>query len=114
MRAGELVVPIARDHERGRRSEPPTKQPKHIECPLVGPVHVLEHDDRRHPGCELAKQRGRHLVRTRLALHQLIKLATRHLCDVDERAERPRCGQRVARAPQDARRGSLLVAEAPQ
>src|SRR5438270_3592095 len=114
MRAVELVVPIARNHECRRRPDAPPEQAKHVECPLVGPVHILDDHDRRDPGRELAKERSRHLVRSRLTLHELAELAACQLCNVEERTEWPRCEQRVARAPQEACRTCLLFAEMPQ
>ena len=59
----ELIVSIARDHDRGRRAQPPAEEAQHIECPLVSPVHVLDHNDGRDAGPKLAKERGRHFMR---------------------------------------------------
>jgi hypothetical protein len=52
-------------------------------------------------------------VRPRLTLHKLAELATRHLRDIDQRAERPRREQGIARPPQHTRR-THLITETPQ
>ena len=47
VRAVELVVAIAGEHERGDRVDLARQQAQHVERRLVGPVQVLEHEDRR-------------------------------------------------------------------
>ena len=45
----ELVVAVAGDDERGHRLDPAGEQAEDVERRLVGPVHVLEHEDGRAP-----------------------------------------------------------------
>jgi hypothetical protein len=77
-------------------------------------MNVLDDQDRRHPGRELAKQRSRYLVRARFTLNELAKLTARDLRHVDQRTKRPGREQWIAGAPQDARHRRLSVAETPQ
>jgi hypothetical protein len=107
----ELVVAIGGDDERGRRVDLAGQQAHDVETGLVGPVEVLEHEDRRRAVGELAQQRGRDLVRRRGAGRDLREVAADLLGDVEQRAERARREERVARAPQDPRRGALPVGE---
>ena len=59
MRAIELVVAVAGEHERGNGLDLAREQPQHVERRLVGPVEVLEHEDRRAAPAQLADQRRR-------------------------------------------------------
>ena len=81
----ERIIPIARNHDRGRRAQPPAEQTKHIECPLVGPMHILDHNDSRHPGRKLARSAAATSCgRATAALARQAR--PRHLCDVDQRS----------------------------
>ena len=100
-RSVELVVAVGGDHERGQRLDPARQQPEDVERRLVGPVQVLQHDDR--GSSEFGRERGGQRARRRALGHERGELAARLLGDVDERAERARCVQRVAGAPQDPR-----------
>jgi hypothetical protein len=59
-------------------------------------MNVLDDQDRRHPGLELAKQRSRYLMRARFTLNELAELAARDLRHVDQRTERPGREQWIA------------------
>jgi hypothetical protein len=76
-------------------------------------VRVLEHHDRGSGERELAPERGRDVVRQRARRHLGLELPAGDLGDVEQRPERARRGQRVARRPQDAGR-ARLPAEQPQ
>jgi hypothetical protein len=97
VRAVELIVAVGGDHKRRQRLDPARQQPHDVERRLVGPVQILEHDDR--GSAQLGRQRGREVTRRRAVRDQLGELAAH----VDERAERPRRVERVARAPQHPR-----------
>jgi hypothetical protein len=77
-------------------------------------VDVVEDDHRRRPPAELARERSCNLVGLRAAGHQLLELAARGLGDLEEGAERPGREERVAVAPENARRTVLVAAEAAQ
>ena len=68
VRAVEFVVAVGGDHERRQRLDPARQQPDDVERRLVGPVQVLEHDDRgpsaarpraRRPACRASRLRPR-------------------------------------------------------
>ena len=86
-----LVVAERDDRERGDAGDAATEQAQDVERALVGPVDVLQHEDRAGRGAQPVEQRGRERGRRGLVEP-----------DVEQRAERPRRVQRVARAPQDA------------
>jgi hypothetical protein len=109
----ELVVAIGAEHERRRRVGLPGQQPHDVEGGLVGPLQVLEDEDRRRAARELAQQRAGHLVRPRVARRGVSQVAAGLLGDVDERPQRARREERVARAPKDPRGPAVLVDEAP-
>ena len=54
MPAVELVVAVAGHEQRGHGRDAAAQQPQHVERRGVGPVHVLEHDDRRDVPGEVA------------------------------------------------------------
>ena len=56
----ELVVAVGAEHERRRRVGLPGQQPHDVEGGLVGPVQVLDDEDRRRAARELAQQRVGH------------------------------------------------------
>jgi hypothetical protein len=99
--AVELVVAIRRDEERGHRLDPAREELEDVECRLVRPVDVLEHEDRPGPRLQLVSQRRHDLVRHRAALDELLQLAVRLLGDTEQRPERPRREKRIAGAPED-------------
>jgi hypothetical protein len=106
------VVAIGRQHERGDRLDAASEQAQDVERRLIGPVEVLEHDDVRRPAAQLARQRGDELARRGALRDQRSELAADVVGDVDERAERARGEQRVARSPQHPTSASA-VAERP-
>ena len=108
----ELVISVAREHQRRHRGGRARQQHEHIERRLVGPVDILEHEHRGPAALEVPAQGRRDLMRTRSRLDERLELASDRGCDVPERAERSRGSQRRAGAPEDPQ--SLRVAEAPQ
>jgi hypothetical protein len=78
----ELVIAITGQDQGRDRADPSRQHRDHVERRLVGPMHVLEHDHRRHPASELPQQRRRHLVRLRRARDELLELAADRLGDV--------------------------------
>jgi hypothetical protein len=108
----ELVVAVGAEHERGSRVRLPRQQPHDVERGLVGPVQVLDDEDRRGPARELAQQRIGHLVRPGVARRGLRQVAAGLLGHVEQRTQRARREERIARSPQDPRRLAVLVGEA--
>ncbi len=102
MRPPELVVAEARCHDRRRALDPAREQPEQVERRLVGAVDVLEHEERRRLGCELAQERVGELVRPGVSAQRVGQLAADAARDLDERAQRPRRLERDAAAPEDA------------
>jgi hypothetical protein len=74
-------------------------------------LHVLEDDDRGRANAELAEHRERYLVRPRSRCDELPEVAAGRLCDVDERSERTRRAQGLARAPEDPSPLGVVLAE---
>jgi hypothetical protein len=73
-------------------------------------VHVLDHQDGRHPGIAQPFEQGgkQHLSRCLLP-EQLVEPTAEGGGDVGQRTQRPRGGQRVTGAPQDS--GGLPMPE---
>jgi hypothetical protein len=109
----ELIAPIAGSNHGRKRVDPAPEQPDDIERRLIGPVRVLEHEDRR-PTTELVGEYRGDLMRPGAAADELIELAIRRVRDLEQGPERARRQQPVAGAPEDPRRTSTLVAETPQ
>ena len=114
MEAPELGLAIAHQQRRRKRFDAATEKPQHVERRVVSPMHVLEHQDRRRTRLQLSHQRRGDLERPRARLDELLELAAGGRGDVDERPERPRREQSVARAPEEPGAGRRVVAEAPQ
>jgi hypothetical protein len=111
--AVELVVAVAGQDQRGSGLDPASKQSQNVARRLVGPMDVLEHQDRR-PLLELRHQRSRELMRRRAALDQLSELPARDLGHVQQRSQGAGCEQRLTTTPQHPRRVPLRVAKPPQ
>jgi hypothetical protein len=103
MGAIELVVAEGGDHERGQRRDPPREQPQDVERRLVGPVQVLEHDDRARVAPQVLGQRRDELRRCRARVGERREPAARLLGDVEQRPERAWRVERVAGAQQRPR-----------
>jgi hypothetical protein len=113
VRWGELVVAVAGDDQARNRLDPPREQPQHVKRRLVGPVHVLEHQDGRRPGLQLPREGAHELVRHHRTLYDLREVATHRLGDIEQRAERTRSEQRITAAPENPRRSPARLREAP-
>ena len=98
----ELVVAVGDRDERRHRRDPACEQAEQVERRLVGPVQVLEHDDRWRAPPQLVEQRGQHVARPGAALDEVGQLAACLGGDVEQRPERPRRVQRLARAREHA------------
>ena len=114
MRAVELVVPVAGDHERGNCLDPATQKLQHVECGPVRPVNILENEDRRPVALELGDERRLHLVRPRALADEPFEVASRHSGDVEQGTKRARREQRIARTPQHPCGIRSLAAEAAE
>ena len=63
MLAGQLVVAVGQHQHSRQLGDPAGQVPQHVQGGLVGPVHVLHHQDGRVPGpVQLGPQRGQHRV----------------------------------------------------
>ena len=86
--AVELVVAVAGDEQRRDGRDATAEQAEHVERRLVGPVHVLEHDDRRLPLGELAQERRGDRVGRSAVGDGFRELAAGDRGDVGQRSER--------------------------
>ena len=98
----DLVVPVRRDHEPSRVVDAPAEHPQRVQRRLVGPVDVLE-DDNRGLG-ELVEEGAGDPTGVGSRGEQLGQSALRPRRDVRERAERRRRREVLARSLQHARR----------
>ena len=114
MRPGQLVVAVRAEDEQPRSVRAARQQPHRVERRLVGPVQVLEHDDGRLARAGRVEQRSGDLMRGRASVDRLGERTAELVRDVDERAERPRGGERVAGAPRHSRHTVDLGAEGPR
>ena len=114
MRSVELLVAIAGEDQRVNALEPAAEQLQDVERGLVRPMHVLKDENRRTPPVELADESAGDLVGRRFAVNELRELTPGLVGDVEERPQRCRGQQRLAGAPEDARRPPPLVAELSQ
>jgi hypothetical protein len=114
MAPAQLVVAVARDHQRRNRRDPPAEQAQHVEGRLVRPVQVVQDDDHAPVRLSRTDHRRGDLVRLGAGRHEVPQLAAGLLGDVDEGAQRAGRVQRVAGAPPDL--GDRLAggAEMPQ
>ena len=107
MRPVELVVTVGGDDEGREVVEPAGQEPEDVEGGGVGPVEVLEDEDRRgqavRAGLDRARQRVDDLRGRRLLGDEHREVAAGLLGDVGERPERPRGVERVAGAREDPR-----------
>ena len=112
MVTSQLVVPVADNQQNGNAVASSRQQPNNVECRLVGPVDILEHENRRRTPFKGVDKRGRDLVGSRLAPRDLGELTADLLEHAERRPERARREERVTRPPDDAHRAAELVAEA--
>ena len=104
MCGGDLVVAIRHDQQHRRAVDATADEAHQVERGVVGPVHVFDHQQHR---LAAALQLGQHGVEQRAALRVGAKQrAKAHLgtaSDVEQRCQRLRRLQRVARAPPQQR-----------
>jgi len=112
VRGRELVVPVGKEDERGRRLRSASEQAEQVERRLVRPVHVLQEEHRR-PRAQLVEQRGEHVVRPRAARDEPGERLADLGRDVGDRPERAGREERVARTLQHAHVRRALGAKAP-
>src|SRR3981081_807197 len=101
MAAIELIVTIAGDDKRRHRLDSAGPQLQDVERGLVSPVHVLKHEHGQTPRAQVPRERRYDLVRDCAAVYNLLELAAGVFGDKEQRPERPRSKERIARAPQD-------------
>ena len=111
MTRADFVGAIGHHQHRARALHAPAEELEQVERRLVGPVAVLEHDQRRRPVLELVERRAEDRVAAGLGVDGGEQLALGLARDVVQRRERPRREQGIAGAPQHARRDALLAGE---
>ena len=113
MRQPDLVVAIRQDQQDLGPQQAATQKTEQVERRLVCPVHVFEHRERRS-----ALQLGQRGVQDSGVIGAVgegeSQLASGLRSDVMQRSKRAGCEQRVARAPQDADRSTLLPSKVPE
>ena len=114
MLSGQLVVAVGQHQHRRQAGDPACQVSQHVQGGLVGPVHVLHHQDGRVPGpVQLGPQRGQHCVPL-AALGQRPGQLGADLADqVPERPQGPRGAEVVAVADQQAPLGRQQPAQRP-
>src|SRR5204862_7279931 len=95
-RALELVVTVRTEDERRERLQPAAEQPQDVERRLVGPVEVLEHEDRRGAAAQLLGQRRDELMRQHVVRDHVLQLRKG-----EQRTERTLREQRIAIPPEN-------------
>ena len=105
---GERLGP-ARHHEAAAGAREASSQERdEVERRVVGPVHVLDDEDRPRAG-QLVEDRGQQRLARPVGLERVGQRTAGVARHVAKRAERARRDERVARAPQDAARSDLLA-----
>ena len=99
MLAVDLVVPVGGDHEALRSVDSAAQHAQRVEGRLVGPVDVLDHAHRRTG--QLRQERPRDRTRLGSLGEHGGESTSRLRREVDERAERRRRREVLARPPQD-------------
>jgi hypothetical protein len=99
----ELVVPVGDNDQRGHRVEAAREQLEHVERRLVGPVEVLENENRTRPA-QFVAQRRRNIVR--------VRSGPRIAGDkVEQWPQRARSEERLAHSPKNSALRLLGIAE---
>ena len=103
MSVGQLIVAVAHDQEHRDLADPSREKAQQIEGGLVGPMHVLDDDDRQRSRlAQLGQERVEELLPGRVCPAQRVQAAVYLLRDVEERTERPGREHAVAGARQKA------------
>ena len=103
MLAGQLVVAVGQHQHSRQLGDPAGQVAQHVQGGLVGPVHVLHHQDGRVPGpVQLGPQRGQHCVPLPALGQRPGQLGADLADQVTERPQSPRGAQVVAVADQQA------------
>jgi hypothetical protein len=109
-----LAATERHDEQRGQGADPPAQHRDRVERGGVGPVHVLEHEQRRaRRALELRDQQILDVVRGRPGGERVLQLARHIARQVTQGAERARYGQVVARAQQHTRAVVEVLQEVP-
>jgi hypothetical protein len=81
--AVELVVAVRRDHERRHTVEASGEEAKHVECRLIDPMKILEHEHGWTARPQLVQKRRTDLVRLCLTGNKLAQRTLRHVRHVE-------------------------------
>ena len=100
---GDALRAAGEDQAPGRAHEAAAEERDEVERAVVGPVEVLDDDDR--GGRELVERGGEHVLARARAVERGEQRPAGLARHVAERAHRARRDQRVARAPEHAPRG---------
>ena len=97
MGAGQFVAAIGHDQQHRDLADPSREKAQHVEGGLVGPVHVLDNNDRQRPRlAKLGEEGAEELFAGGVCPAQGVQVAANLLRDVEKRAERPGCEHSVA------------------
>ena len=104
---------VGEDEQRRQRVDPAPEHGDRIEGRVVGPVHVLEHEDSRsRRSLELRQQQRVDVVRWRAGGECLLERRRDGSNEVSKRAERPGDREVVTGADEDSRRVVQIAHEA--
>ena len=96
----ERLSSIRQDDECRHPVEFPTDEPQHVQGRLVGPVRVLDHEDRWPASPKLSNERLRQVEGDWTPVNQLAEVPARALGYVEYRPERCGSEERVAGTPE--------------
>ena len=108
------VVAVCPDNQGRRGLRPADEQHENVEGRFIGPVEVLQHQQRGRWRSELSGQGQGHLVRVGALCQREPELAPSTLRDSEQRPEGTRREERVAGTPQHPLRPGYFVTERTQ
>ena len=110
MRGGQSVIPVGRQQQHRLIPEPPAKEPQQVDRGLISPVHIL-HDQHVQLArlADLPQQRPEQALPRRIGPAQVQQLTAQLGRDIEQRPQRLRSEQAVARPPVPAGVGQILL-----
>jgi hypothetical protein len=104
---GQALVPERGDQQQRQAAQPPAEEAQQVQRRLVGPVHVLDDDPQPGTGGQLPQQGREQRVAMHAGGHRGAQLTAQAVGEVEQRPERARGEQAVARTPGPLRVGQL-------
>jgi hypothetical protein len=102
VRPGQLVRAVGRDDERAQLLDAPPQPTEDVERRLIGSVHILQHHDRSPAAAQLFDERVEHAVKRLARRDRCLEPSSDGRGDVDQRTQRARRAQAVARPYQQS------------